>query len=329
MKISDIAKQLLKDKKGVLSFDQTDEELHQEFVLQGIPATDEMKRAYRELVFTTENFESYVSGVTLSDEALRDAHPSFGNFSDYLAAKKILIGVEVGLDAPDEDVLKGLPLRLTEYESRGVRFVEWRMKVSASEISVSEAVKESLRARVEFVKICQTKNILPVIEIDTLMEGAHSAAQAEDVISEVLSLLSDNLESGIDLKGVVVKTAMAVSGVTNSARADEREVAERTVRVITSTLPSALGGVVFLSGLQTPEEAVKNLNWIARQEPFSWPIAFSFTNALLAPVLSVWRGNEMHRSDAQAALIERLSLVQFADVGGYASGMEESALGKL
>ncbi|MBX9765280.1 fructose-bisphosphate aldolase [Patescibacteria group bacterium] len=330
MTISDIAKKLLKDRKGILSFDQTNEELSVEFARHGISGASEMQSAYRELVFTTENFESYVSGVTLSDEALRDTHPSFGMFAGYLASKNILVGVEVGTNASDADVLSALPARLTEYHALGVQFAEWRMPVNALVTPASEMTKESLRARIEFVKLCQTKNILPVVEIDVTSEGAHSAAQAEDVISELLSLLSDLLESdGIDRKGVVVKTAMAVSGMSATVRADAREVAERTVRAITGSLPDTLGGVVFLSGLQSPEEAVQNLNWIARSEPFSWPISFSFTNALLAPVLSVWQGKEDNKSDAQSVLLERLSLAQSADAGGYAAGMEESSLEKL
>ncbi|MBY0539131.1 fructose-bisphosphate aldolase [Patescibacteria group bacterium] len=330
MNLPEITRTLLENRKGILSFDQSNEELSASFIREGIASSEETRRAFRELVFTTENFEHYVSGVTLSEEGLTDAHPSFGLFSEYLISKKILVGVEVGNAQSDSEIVSALPARLAQFRSREVSFAEWRMSVSVLSSPASQETKEQLRARIEFAKMCQSETIVPVIETDVLMDGTHSAAQAEDTITETLSLLSDLLESsGLDLKGVVVKTAMAVSGTTQSARADAREVAERTVRAVTVSLPKELGGVVFLSGSQTPEESAKNLNWIARMEPFSWPIAFSYTNALLLPALSRWKGLEENRAEAQSALIERLSLAQIADSGGYSDGMEESQLGKL
>lgn len=330
MNLPEITRTLLQDRKGILSFDQSNEELASHFIREGIVASDETRTAFRELVFTAENFERYVSGVTFSEDGLSDAHPSFGLFSEYLLSKNILIGVEVGTGSNDSEIISSLPGRLANFRSRGVSFAEWRMAVSVTGVPASQELKDKLRARIEFAKMCHAENIVPVIEMDVLMDGSHSAAQAEDTLTEALSLLSDLLESGeLDLKGVMIKTAMAVSGTTNPARADAREVAERTVRAITASLPKTLGGVVFLSGSQTPEEADKNLNWIARLEPFSWPIAFSYTNALLLPALSAWKGMEENRMEAQSALIERLSLAQSADTGGYSETMEESHLGKL
>jgi fructose-bisphosphate aldolase class I len=330
MNLPEITRTLLQDRKGILSFDQSNDELATSFIREGISVSEETRRAFREIVFTSESFERYVSGVTLSEDGLNDSHPSFGLFSEYLISKKILVGVEVGNTSADSEIVSSLPGRLSHFRSKGISFAEWSMGVSVTGTPASQETKDKLRARIEFAKMCQSENIVPVIETDVAMDGAHTAAEAEDVITETLSLLSDLLEAGgLDLKGVIVKTAMAVSGSSNSSRADPREVAERTVRAITAGLPKTLGGVVFLSGSQTPEEADKNLNWIARLEPFSWPIAFSYTNALLLPVLSAWKGVEDNRAAAQSALIERLSLTQSADTGGYSETMEESSLGKL
>lgn len=330
MNLPEITRTLLQDRKGILSFDQSNEEFASRLIREGISASEETQRAFRELVLTAENFERYVSGVTLSEDGLNDSHPSFGLFSEYLISKKILVGVEVGTNSADTEIISSLTGRLSDFHTKGVSFAEWRMSIPVTGTPASQDTKEKLRARIEFAKMCQSENIVPVIETDVAMNGSHTAAQAEDVITETLSLLSDLLESGgLDLKGVMVKTAMAVSGTLNPAPKDPREVAERTVRAITASLPKTLGGVVFLSGDQTPEESAQNLNWIARLEPFSWPIAFSYTNALLLPALSVWKGDENNRAEAQAALIERLSLAQSADTGGYSEAMEESHLGKL
>lgn len=330
MALSDIAKKLLKDRKGVLAFDQSDEDLSSEFSSHGIPATPELFNAYRELIFTLDTFDTYISGVTLSGAALKASHPSFGKFSEYIRSKNILVGVEVGGSESDEDALTRIPARLDDAITNGASFAEWRLNISSPNLPLSDAFKESLRSRIEFVKICQSKNVLPIVEIDLSMDGIHSAAESEDALVEILSLLSDGLESGgIDLRGVVVKTSMCLSGIHAPHRGDAKEVGERTARAVTSTLPESLGGVLFLSGLQKPEEAVQNLNWIARYEPFSWPIAFSFTAALLEPVLTAWGGVEGNRFEAQAALLERLTLVQSADGGGYSAGMEESSLQKL
>lgn len=330
MTLSDVAKKLLKDRKGVLAFDQSDDELAAEFLSSGFSPTSETINDYRELILSLDTIDSYISGVTLSAAALKDSHASFGKFSDYVRSRNILIGVEVETRESDADALTKIPSRLDEAGASGVSFAEWRLFISSLSLPASESTKESIRARIEFVKLCQSKNILPVVEIDVNMDGSHSAAETEDMLVEILSLLADGLESGgVDLRGVIVKTSMCVSGIHATVRADAKEVGERTVRAVTSTLPASLGGVLFLSGMQKPEEAVGNLNWIARHEPFSWPIAFSFTDALLQPALSAWRGKEDNRSDAHTALLERLTLAQSADGGGYSAGMEESSLQKL
>lgn len=330
MNLPEITRTLLQDRKGILSFDQSNDELASVFTREGIVASEETRRAFREIIFSAENFERYVSGVTLSEDGLKDAHPSFGLFSEFLNSKKILTGVEVGTGGVDSEIVSSLSGRLSDFHSRGVSFAEWRMSTAVTGAPATQEIKEKLRTRIEFAKMCQSENIVPVIETDVVMDGAHTAAEAEDVITETLSLLSDLLESsGLDLKGLMVKTAMAVSGSESVLRAEAREVAERTVRAITASLPKTLGGVVFLSGNQTPEEGARNLNWIARLEPFSWPIAFSYTNALLLPALTAWKGSDDNRMAAQLAIIERLSLMQSADTGGYSETMEETHLGKF
>jgi fructose-bisphosphate aldolase class I len=169
--------------------------------------------------------------------------------------------------------------------------------------------------------------MVPIIEPEVLMTGAHTAADAEETLLEVLSVVVDALGvRDIDLKNVIIKTAMAVSGSDAPLRADPAEVAERTVRALTAALPEEVGGVVFLSGGQSPEEAVTNLNAISRLEPLPWDITFSFARALQTPAMEAWKGSIDNVADAQSIFLERLALAVAADAGGYSKSQEESSL---
>jgi fructose-bisphosphate aldolase class I len=322
MTIHEIARALMHDGKGIFIADESNESLAQLFSLQNI-SVDDASRAYRDVLFTAEGIERFLSGVVLSDEALSQSVSDGTPFYDALSSKEILVGALCDITSD----ISHLKEHVHALRSRAVSFSYLRIGTNVSDGPANAELKEKIRNAIECAKILQGENILPLIGVDVSTEGPHTAGQAEDTLVEALSLLSDALESsGLDLKGVIVATGMSATGLQNPLRAEANEVAERTVRALTSSLPEVLGGVSFLSGQDTPEKTTANLNSISRLEPFPWPITFSFSCTFHIPVLSVWKGSNENAANAQSAFLSRLSLAESADAAGYGKGMEDSNL---
>lgn len=336
MTLFETAKALVRQGKGILAADESSGTCDKRFAALGIPTTEEMRRTYRELLFTAPGVEEYLSGIILYDETIRQNASDGTPFHELLASKNILVGIKVDQGLVDDannpggkltNGLDGLAERLQEYKSMSAVFTKWRAVMNVSDKPGDASVRENASRMAAYASVCHEKGFVPIIEPEVLMDGTHTAAQAEDAMVEVLSVVFDALEAKkVDVRSVILKTSMAVSGKESTDRAKPAEVAERTVRALKTAAPDALAGVVFLSGGQTPEEATANLNAIARIEPLPWPVTFSFSRALQAPALALWKGSADNLAEAQAALIERLSLNIAADAGGYTPQMEESAL---
>jgi fructose-bisphosphate aldolase class I len=331
-KLNEIVKQLLVQGKGILAADESDGTANKRLEAVGIEATEENRRRYRELLFTTPGVEEYLSGVILFDETMRQSTPSGVLFPELLLSKEILVGIKVdeGLeDISGGQVTKGLETlrkRLNEYKSMGASFTKWRA-VARVGSNTRSVVEENAKRLAEYAAIVQEFHMVPMIEPEVLMEGVHSAEDAETTIIETVAIVFEAMKKmQVHLPGVILKTSMAVSGSTASHRASSREVADRTVHALKTSVPDEVGGVVFLSGGQAPEEAAANFNAIARLEPHPWPITFSFSRALQSPVLEEWRGLEENLDEAQAIFLKRVTLAVAADAGGYSENMENSAL---
>src|SRR5581483_8080363 len=93
------------------------------------------------------------------------------------------------------------------------------------------------------------------------------------------------------------------------------EVAERTVRALHEHVPHELGGVVFLSGGQTPKDAFVNLNRIAKRGPHPWCLTYSYSRALQDPVLEAWAENRQNVQSAQAIFKKQLAFAAAASKG--------------
>lgn len=320
---------LMQQGKGILAADESTATAAKRFEAVGVESTEENRRRYRELLFTAPGVEAYLSGVILFDETLRQATSDGTLFPQYLVSRGIIPGIKVdqGLeDVPGGQVTKGLDglrERLQEYKSFGARFTKWRAVARALDGYADPAIKENAKRMAEYAVRAQEAGFVPIVEPEVLMDGVHSAEDAEGSIIESVAIVFDELQKiGIDLPGTILKTSMAVSGKGAERRAGSEEVAERTVRALKTAVPDTAGGVVFLSGGQTPEEATANLNAIARREPHPWPVTFSFSRALQEPALTTWRGADEEKEAAQSALLYRLSLNVAADAGGYGKGME-------
>ena len=332
MKLHDVVQTIMRDGRGILAADESVKTAGKRLEAVGVESTEENRRRYRELLFTTPGIEKFLSGIIFFDETLRQSASDGTPFPDLIASKNIIVGIKVdgGLtedpNFPGGEVtegLEGLGTRLAEYKSFGAQFAKWRATAKVGVTQENAALRETINRMAVYAKICHENNFVPIIEPEVLMEGGHTASGMEDTLVEVLALTFDALKKeNANLPDIILKTSMAVSGKSAENRAAPSEVAERTVRALTASLPENLGGVVFLSGGQSPEEATANLNAIAHLEPLPWPLTFSFSRALQGPVLPLWAGKDENVPDAQAIFLKRVSFAALADVGSYTAEME-------
>lgn len=327
--LTETVRALMKEGKGILAADESSATADKRFAAVNVPSTEENRRKYRELLFTTPGAEQYLSGVILFDETLRQSASDGTPFPQLLLSKEIIPGIKVdqGLeDVPGGQVtkgLEGLEARLLEYKNFGAQFTKWRAVARVGDGYGDPAIKENAKRLAEYARVCHLCDMVPIVEPEVLMDGSHSAEAAEGALIETIAIVYDALQSAqVDVSKVILKTSMAVSGKSADNRALPQEVGERTVRALRTSVPDNAGGVVFLSGGQSPEEATANLNAIARLEPHPWPLTFSFSRALQEPVLTTWAGNDELWDEAQAAFLKRLTLNVAADAGGYTKDME-------
>ena len=266
------------------------------------------------------------------DETFRQSTSDGTLFRNYLTDRGIYPGIKVDQGLEDVDGgqvtkgLDGLGERVDEYVSLGAQFAKWRAVARVGDGYGDAVIKENAKRLSEYALVCQERGLVPMVEPEVLIEGSHSAEETEGSLIETIAIVFDELKkNGAHIPGVILKTSMAVSGKDAENRADPDEVGERTVRALKTSVPDDAGGVVFLSGGQTPAEASANLNAIARLEPFPWQIAFSFSRALQEPVLTTWKGNDTERDEAQAEFLKRITINVAADAGGYGPGMENTA----
>lgn len=323
---------LMQQGRGILAADESNKTADKRFAAVGVAETEENRRRYRELLFTAPGVHRYLSGVILYDETIRQSTTDGTPFPQFLIAHDVHAGIKVdqGLeDMPGQpgaqvtEGLDGLSERLQEYKTLGATFAKWRAVAHVGDGYADQAIKENAKRLAQYAVACHALDLVPMVEPEVLMEGMHSAEDAEGTLIETLAIVADALQqAGVSVPQVIFKTSMAVSGKEAPSRAAPSEVAERTVRALKTALPETAGGVVFLSGGQTPQEATANFNAIARLEPHPWPITFSFSRALQEPVLKLWAGNDAMREEAQSEFLKRLTLNVAADAGGYSPGME-------
>ncbi len=336
-KLYTTAQHLVAKGKGILAADQSPESMNKQLKAVGVPEEAEMRRLYRQLLFTTPGIEQYVTGVIMHDGTIRNHDDNGVVFADLLISKGIIpiIKVDKGTvphtNFPGEVLTQGLDdlaLRLEEYYNMGARAAKWRMVVTINETTPTI---ENLRADAfylaRYAALCQEAGIVPMVEPEVLHAGSHDLARAEAVTTQALQILFDALhEQKVDNKGLILKSSMVLAGSQYPEQTNAKEVAEATLRTFKNAVPEDVGGIVFLSGGQTPERATENLDAIAEQEAIRtdvpWEFAFSYSRGLEEPVLETWRGKSENVQAAQEALLKRLKLNSLADGGAYEASME-------
>ena len=322
-----IARSLFGSGKGILAADESVHSATARLASYGIPASEEMRRQYRDLFLGTEGVEKYLSGVILFSETLLEKGNDKKPFPTSLMERGILPGIKVDLGtepistSPHELITQGLldlPERLAEYKKQGAMFTKWRavVRIDGDHLPTAAAIHENAKRLAQYAKEVQAAGLVPMLEPEVLLEGAHSRARSRAVLEETLgTLFSVVEEQAVDRAGVILKTSMTLSGSESGKKDTPEEVAEDTVAALMQSVPKQVAGIVFLSGGQTPDEATANLAAImrkARDMHAPWPLTFSYARALQEEALTIWSGKEENVPAARKAFMERLAKVSAA-----------------
>ena len=329
------ARALVAPGKGILAADESDGTIKKRFDSIDVESTEDNRRAYRELLFTTEGVEDYISGVILYDETIRQQAADGTPFPELLASKGIVPGIKVDLGAKPlaltdgetiTEGLDGLRGRLEEYRALGARFAKWRATYSIGEDLPSEyCVWTNAHALARYAALCQEAGIVPIVEPEVLQDGTHTIDESAKVTGRVLHAVYTELrDQRVDFAGTLLKPNMVLSGYGASSRAGGDEVAERTLDVFMRHVPAAVPGIVFLSGGQSDEDATAHLNAMNARGPHPWELSFSYGRALQAPALKAWAGSNVEAG--QQAYLRRAKLNGAARSGAYAPEMETASV---
>jgi len=334
--LAETAKALVAEGKGILAADESTGTIKKRLDSIGVESTEDTRRAYRELLFTTEGAEEYISGVILYDETIRQSAADGTPFPKLLESKGIIPGIKVDQGAKPlalaegetiTEGLDGLRERLAEYRELGARFAKWRATYSIEPDKPSEyCVWTNAHALARYAALCQEAGIVPIVEPEVLQDGTHTIEQSRKATGRVLQALYTELhDQRIDFTGTLLKPNMVLSGYEASDRAGVDEVAETTLECFYKHVPAAVPGIVFLSGGQTDEDATAHLNAMNARGPHPWQLSFSYGRALQAPALKAWGGKPESVEAAQRAYYHRAKMNSAARTGMYAPEMEREA----
>jgi fructose-bisphosphate aldolase class I len=331
------AQALVAEGKGILAADESTGTIKKRLESIGVESTEETRRAYRELLFTTEGAEEFISGVILYDETIRQSASDGTPFPKLLESRGIIPGIKVDTGAKPlaltdgetiTEGLDGLRDRLEEYRELGARFAKWRATYSIAADKPSEyCVWTNAHALARYAALCQEAGLVPIVEPEVLQDGTHTIAESRKATGRVLQAVYTELhDQRLDFRGTLLKPNMVLSGYDASDRASADEVADVTLECFYKHVPAAVPGIVFLSGGQSDEDATAHLNAINARGPHPWQLSFSYGRALQARALKAWGGKEENVEAAQRAYYHRAKMNSAARTGMYAPEMEREAV---
>ncbi len=338
-RLEDIAAAMMATGQGLLAADESTATIGKRFDTIGLASSETSRRDYREMLFRSdEAMKAYISGVILYEETLFQKAADGTPFVDIIRAAGAVPGIKVDTGAkpmakfPGETVtegLDGLAGRLKTYYDAGARFAKWRGVISVSDVLPSfGAIKANAQALARYAALCQEAGIVPIVEPEVLMDGApgdHSIDRSELVTEETLRIVFEELnDARVSLEGIILKPSMVIDGK-KARKASVAEVAERTVKVLKRTVPSAVPGIAFLSGGQSTEEATAHLSAMKAGYDLPWGMTFSYGRALQTEALNAWGGKPENVAAGQRAFTHRAQMCSLAAKGGWKKELEKAA----
>jgi fructose-bisphosphate aldolase class I len=334
--IEETARALVAKGKGILAADESFGTIEKRFKQIGIPSSEENRRDYREMLFTAPDFGKSISGVILFDETLRQKSADGTPLVEVLTRQGSIPGIKVDAGAvplafsPKEKItegLDGLRQRLNEYFELGARFTKWRAVIDIDEgIPTDYCIQANAEALARYAALSQEAGLVPIVEPEVLMDGAHDIDRCAEVTERTLVAVFDGLHlHRVCMEGMLLKPNMVIAGKKSANQAGVQQVAEATVRCLKRTVPPAVPGIVFLSGGQSEEEATAHLNAMNAMGPLPWALSFSYGRALQQAALTAWSGRKENVAAGQRAFAHRARLNSMATTGEYRADLEKAA----
>lgn len=331
-----IAKGIVADGRGVLAADESTGTIKKRFDQIGVENTEDNRRAYRELLFRTNGHGAYVGGVILYDETIRQKAADGTPLVELIRAENVAPGIKVDAGAkdlagaPGEKVtegLDGLRERFLEYRKLGADFAKWRAVIKITdELPSAYCLDVNAHALARYARLSQEAGIVPIVEPEVLMDGAHDLARCQAVTEDTLNAVFQALYlQRVELEGMLLKPNMVISGEDAKNRAGVKAVAAATVETLKRCVPAAVPGIVFLSGGQSEEEATAHLDAMNRMGPLPWKLSFSYGRALQQSALQAWRGQTANVTQAQKVYLHRAHMNWAAARGEWTETMEKAA----
>ena len=319
---------LMMSPKGILAIDESIPTCNKRFEKLGIIPSEENRRKYRELLVTTPEIEKYISGYILFDETIRQKTGDGKSFVSILQKRGIGVGIKVDMGTKDfppysgdkiTEGLSGLAERLREYKEMGTTFAKWRaIYTIGKETPSEECMQANADAFAEYACLCQNVGIVPIVEPEILIDGDHTIEQCFTVTAKNLDIVFKTLTAkNIFIPGIILKTSMIISGKESSVQAQADEIAKMTIKCLTEHVPKEIGGIVFLSGGQSDNEATLNLNAMHTYAPLPWKLTFSYGRAIQNKALQSWAKNPSDVLAAQKLLLIATQTNSLASVGEY------------
>jgi fructose-bisphosphate aldolase class I len=335
--LHEIAKALVAPGKGILAADESTATIKKRFDSINLESTEDRRRAYRELLFTTPGVEDYISGVILFDETIRQSASDGTPFPELLTQTGIIPGIKVDIGAKPlahaegetvTEGLDGLRERLREYRSLGARFTKWRATYSITdELPSDYCIWVNAHALARYAALAQEAGLVPIVEPEVLQDGTHSIERSFHVTSRALDAVYTELfDQRVDVFGTLLKPNMVLSGYDAPNRAGHDDIARWSLECYYKHVPAAVPGIVFLSGGQSDEDATANLNAMNARGPHPWQLSFSYGRALQGAAIKAWAGKDENVQAAQRAYYHRAKMNAAARTGSYAPAMEREAV---
>jgi fructose-bisphosphate aldolase class I len=332
--LHEAARAIVADNRGILAADESSGTIKKRFDTIGVESTEENRRFYRGLLFSTPGMEDSIGGVIFYDETIRQGMDDGTCFPDLLAGKGVFPGIKVDTGAhdfagfPGEKVAEGLDslrARLEEYRTLGARFAKWRAVITIGDgIPSDTCIRANAHALARYAALCQEAGIVPIVEPEVLMDADNTIEICFDATARTLQATFEELDRhGVDLGGTLLKPNMVISGKGCPVQASTEEVAELTIECFLAHVPAAVPGIVFLSGGQSEVQATENLNSV-NLVGGPWPLSFSYGRALQAGALAAWAGESGNAGAAQAAFAHRARMNSLAVAGEWSAELEQA-----
>ena len=331
--LNNIAIKILENGKGILAADESTGTMTKRLEGVNVSSTPENRLLFRETLFSASSMNECIGGVILYDETIKQETSKKNKIPELISKMgsapgiKVDTGAKVLAGSPNEKItegLDGLRDRLKEYYKLGAKFTKWRGVYNISKNYPSKlSIQANAHALARYSALVQECNMVPIVEPEVLMDGEHSAKECHKKTSEVIKRCFEELIlHKVDLKGIILKPNMILSGNKSKEKISNEEVATLTLDCLKESVPSEVPGIAFLSGGQSEIEATENLNLINKFNKTNFIMSYSYGRALQQSALRFWSKDTLNAEGTQKIFNHRAKMNTLAAQGKWSRDLE-------